>query len=189
MKRNPAYSTPAQIDRGHFIGFCLTEGSKNQQVEITPEGDAVLNLYYDRIVYNFKFYLYRNATQNNRYDYANNSGSGSSLDSLVTWHSNQTEHPSVTGYTIQSENVGGRTYYYFVMNAYYGEDISSKWPTYDKINGANNRNPVSYVMMVGTALKPNATSSGSGTVKGIVSVLNENILGKTNDANGKHNLP
>ena len=44
---------------GHYTGFCLTEGSRNQQVEITPEGDAVLNLYYDRILYNFRFYLYR----------------------------------------------------------------------------------------------------------------------------------
>ncbi len=180
------YATVTGTTEGHYTGFCLKEDSKNQQITITPEGDAVLNLYYDRIVYNFKFYLYRNGTTNNRYDYANNSGTGSSLDGLVTWHSNQTEHPSVTGYTIQSETVGGRTYYYFVMQAYYGEDISSKWPTYDKITGANGRDPVSYVMMVGTALKPNATSSGSGTVKGVISVLNENILGKTNDSNGNY---
>ena len=169
---------------GHYTGFCLTEASKNQEVTITPEGDAVLNLYYDRITYNFKFYLYRNGTTNNRYDYANNSGNGSTLDSLVTWHSNQTQHPSVTGYDIQSETVNGRTYYYFVMQAYYGEDISQKWPTYDKITGANGREAVSYVMMVGTKLKPNPTNQGSGTVKGIITVMDENILGATNDKNG-----
>ncbi len=171
---------------GHYRGFCLTEGSKNQSVTITPEGDAVLNLYYDRIEYNFKFYLYRDGTQNNRYDYANNSGSGSSLNDLVTWHSNQTAHPSVNGYTIQSETVNGRTYYYFVLQAFYGEEISSKWPTYDKITGANNREAVSYVMMVGTRLKPNPTNTGSGTVKGIITVMNENILGATNNANGNY---
>ena len=180
------YVTGFGEDYGHYTGFCLTEGSKNQQVEIKPEGDAVLNLYYDRILYNFKFYLYRDGTQNNRYDYGNGSGSGSDLNGIVTWHSNQTEHPSANGYTMQSEIVDRRTYHYFTIQAYYGQDISSIWPTYDKINGANGRIPVSYVMMVGTALKPNPTTSGSGTVKGIVSVMDENILGKTNDANGNY---
>ena len=179
-------ATDTNYTTGHYQGFCLKESSKGQEIVIRPEGDSVLNLYYDRIVYNFKFYLYRDGTQNNRYDYANNSGSGSSLNELVTWHSNQTEHPSVTGQTIQSETVGNRTYYYFVMSAYYGEDIREKWPTYDQITGANNHEAVSFVMMVGTKLKPSATNQGSGTVKGIISVLNENILGKTNDANGNY---
>ena len=178
------YVTGFGNNYGHYTGFCLTEGSKNQQVTITPEGDAVLNLYYDRIEYNFKFYLYRNGTSNSTYDIANGSGSGSNLNDIVTWHRPSNQHPSVTGYTIQSERVGGRTYYYFVMQAYYGEDISAKWPTYDKIIGTDDYKPVSYVMMVGTALKPRPTTSGSGTVKGIISVMDENILGKTNDADG-----
>jgi len=176
-------------DNGHYTGFGLKESDQNQQVTITPEGDAVLNLHYDRIEYNFKFYLYRNGTQNNRYDYANNSGNGRSLNDLVIWHTNQTEHPGVTnnsGYTIQSETIGGRTYYYAVMHAYYGENISDKWLTYDKISGANGREAVSYVMMVGTKLKPNPTSQGSGTVKGLITVLNENILGATNDPDGNY---
>ena len=188
------YVTGAGNGNGHYTGFCLTEASKNQQVRITPEGDAVLNLYYNRILYNFKFYLYRQGTGNNSYDYPNNSGTGRSLNDLVTWHSNQNAHPDiVSGYTIdgnevtiQSETVGGRTYYYFVMPAYYGEDISGKWPTYDKITGANGREAVSYVMMVGTKLKPNPTDQGSGTVKGIITVMNENILGATNDADGNY---
>ena len=188
MDEDYATITGASSNIGHYTGFCLKEDSKDQHITITPEGDAVLNLYYDRIEYNFKFYIYRDGTQNNRYDYANNSGTGSSLNDLVTWHTNENEHPNVTGYTVQSENVGNRTYYYFVMNAYYGEDLveSGKWPTYDKITGANGRQAVSYVMMVGTKLKPNPTNTGTGTVKGIISVLNENILGATNNANGNY---
>ena len=180
------YVTGVGNNNGHYTGFCLTEGSKNQQVTITPEGDAVLNLYYDRIKYNFKFYLYRDGTQNRRYDYANNSGNGSALNDLVTWHSNQTAHPSVSGKTVLSETVGGRTYYYFVMEAYYGQDISSAWPKYDEITGANGREAVSFVMMVGTKLKPKATNQGSGTVKGIITVMDENILGATNNSNGNY---
>ncbi len=183
------YATGVGNNNGHYTGFNLTEASKGQQVTITPEGDAVLNLYYDRILYNFKFYVYRDGTQDNRYDYANNSENGRDLNGVVSWHSNQTQHPDVTadsGYTLQSETVGGRTYHYFVMPAYYGEDISAEWPTYDKLTGANGRVPVSYVMMVGTKLKPNPSSSGDGTVKGIVSVMNENILGATNNSNGNY---
>ena len=197
MKANDAYPDnpehPAEIDKGHFIGFCLTEDSKDQQVLITPEGDAVLNLYYDRILYNFKFYLYKDGNGANQYSYANMSGSGryyaveNQDDTLVTWHNNQNAHPDVTGYSMLSETLGdGRTYHYFVMQAYYGEDISNKWPTYSMISGANNRDPVSYVMMVGTKLKPKPSSGGDGTVKGVISVMNENILGKPNDANGNY---
>ena len=39
-------------------------------------------------------------------------------------------------------------------------------------------------MMNGTALKPDPSSGGDGTIKGEVSVMDENILGATNDANG-----
>ena len=176
---------------GHYTGFGLTEASKGQEVEITPEGDAVLNLYYDRITYNFRFYLYRDGSEEGEWDYANNSGSGSSLtatnNGLVTWHIDEDNHPDVTGYTVVSEEMAdGRNYYYFVMQAYYGEDISTKWPTYDKIKGADGREAVSYVMMVGTKLKPSATNQGSGTVKGIITVMNENILGATNDPDGNY---
>ena len=180
------YVTGVGADNGHYTGFSIVDSDRNQQVTITPEGDAVLNLHFDRIEYDFKFYLYRDGSQNNRYDYANNSGNGSSLNDLVTWHSNQTQHPSVNGYTIQSETVGGRRYYYFVLHAYYGQDISAMWPTYDTIIGANGREAVSYVMMVGTKLKPRPTNTGSGTVKGLITVLNENILGATNDADGNY---
>ena len=41
-------------------------------------------------------------------------------------------------------------------------------------------------MMVGTKLKPTPTNSGSGTVKGLITVMDENILGATNDANGNY---
>ena len=267
------YVTGVGDGNGHYTGFCLKESSKNQEVIVTPEGDAVLNLYYDRITYNFKFYLYRDGTptttttttptgeytytvynghDNNppkygivdgeyvivyyrdkkpkgwrigsidgaaynntvynrepvtittttttyAYDYAKNSSNGetyygqtnenSNNTSLVTWYVNQPEHPDVTsesGYTVQCEEVSGKKYYYFIIQAYYGEDISTKWPTYDEITGANGREAVSYVMMVGTKLKPDPTNQGSGTVKGIVSVMNENILGATNDANGNY---
>ncbi|MBR4164802.1 MAG: InlB B-repeat-containing protein, partial [Lachnospiraceae bacterium] len=204
------YVTGVGENNGHYTGFGLNhDGDTLRKTtgynadgeaitaavavpKVTPEGDAVLNLYYDRIVYNFKFYLYRESGNGtNRYTYANNSGTGSTLNNLVTWHGGSSNHPTASDeYVMASErhtfNNTTYTYHYFTIRAYYGQDISSIWPTYNKITGADGREPVSYVMMVGTKLKPSATSSGSGTVKGIISVMNENILGATNDTDGNY---
>ena len=261
------------VQKGHYTGFCLRDDCKELEVPITADGEAVLELYYDRITFNLRFYLYRQpgsvqtttqrlpftgtATQNSGtyygtyddgatwfrvywrnagggmwrtrnsnnqgdqytgtvysdqtvvvegsftptegvYDYANNSAAGTDEDSIVSWHSNQTTHPTLSAEYAEEHPLkyadltfGDSTYryYYFEITAKYGEDISSQWPRYDiDIIGVetNNRVPVSYVMMVGTALKQNPTSDGSGTVKGVISVLNENILGATNDEDGNY---
>ena len=172
----------------HYIGFCLKESDKNQQVTITPEGDAVLNLHYDRIVYNLRFYLYRKGSENNSYQYAQNSNSGNNVWGIATWYSgtNINDMPTQSYQpTIQSEEVDGYIGYFISLSAYYGENIIAKWPSYTQINGpANNRQPVSFIMMVGAGLKPSPSNGGDSTIKGEVSVMDENILGKTNDANG-----
>ncbi len=168
----------------HYKGFCAKEPAA--QVVIRPEGDSVLNLYYDRIEYNVRFYLYR--SNGNNYQYAQNSAGGNNVWGVVDWWENTSlNNMPTTTYPggIKSAAVDGHTGYYFVLNGYYGEDISSKWPTYDQITGpANNRQPVSYVMMVGTRMKPNPSSGGDGTVKGVVTTLDEGILGATNNSNG-----
>ena len=258
------------VQKGHYTGFCLRDDCKELEVPITADGEAVLELYYDRITYNFKFYLYRQEgtseyetnhvpftgngvvnggpyygtyddgvtyfqvywrnrnggqwrTENGNYSgtqytgpvytevqvpvadsfvpdesgyyYANNSANGSDQDSIVNWHGNGTTHPTLSGkYSdddLQYEDLtfGDETYryYYFTITAKYGEDISARWPLYDEdIVGVGDRVPVSYVMMVGTALKPNPSAGGDGTVKGIITILNENILGATNDEDGNY---
>ncbi len=166
----------------HYKGFSAKE--PEQQVEITPEGDAVLNIYFDRIEYNLRFYLYRdNGNRVNQYSFGNNSASGANIWGVVNWHDNQSSHPT-TDYTLEHSNVEGYEAYYFVIHGYYGENILEQWPQYDKIHGVGNNQPVSFVMMNGTKLKPNPTSTGSGTVKGNISILDENILGATNDSDG-----
>ena len=47
-----------------YDGFYLKEFDQN--VKITPEGDAVLNVYYDRIQYTLRFYYARSYVYNNR---------------------------------------------------------------------------------------------------------------------------
>ena len=181
-------------DYGHYTGFCLKDADKNQQVKITPEGDAVLNLHYDRIQYNLRFYLYRKGNGNNSYRYAQNSNRGKNVWGIATWYdeTSLSNMPTTTYGTIHSDSVDGYTGYYFVLSAYYGEDISSKWPEYSQIRGPeNNRSPVSYIMMNGTGLKGNGIDdngygSGKDTIKGLITIMDEKILGLTNDADGNY---
>ena len=179
----------------HYTGFSLIPGSVNQQITITPEGDAVLNLYYNRIQYDLRFYLYRrNGNGNNDYQFAQNSANGNNIWGVVNWWgaTNLANMPTTTypGGIKSQSGVGGNniTGYYIVLSAYYGEDIADRWPTYDLIgngrSGNTNYSPVSYVMMVGTKLKPNPSAGGDGTLKGVYNRMDENILGATNDADG-----
>ena len=195
-------------DTCHYKGFCVSDDSRGQEIIITPEGDAVMNIYFKRIVYKFKFYIYRERNDATYpYQTAIHSGTGSDLDGLVRWWNWDSYHPGVTedsGLQLESEqqtfNGTNYTYHYFFITAYYEQDISNIWPRYDQQTGylsttngnfdGRDRNglhqPVSYVMMVGTKLKPNATDGGSGTVKGVVTIMDDNILGRTYDANGNY---
>jgi len=179
----------------HYTGFSLIPDSVNQQVTITPEGDAVLNLYYNRIQYDLRFYLYRrNGNGNNDYQFAQNSAAGNNIWGIVNWwgETSLANMPTTTypGGIKSQSGVGGNniTGYYIVLSAYYGEDISDRWPTYALIGNGRSGNiyysPVSYVMMVGTKLKPNPSAGGDGTLKGVYNRMDENILGSTNDADG-----
>ncbi len=185
----------------HYTGFCLTDASKNQQIKVTPEGDAVLNLYFDRIVYNLKFIMYRKTHYSDNYSYANGSNNGKNLWDIADWTNvgQNTTLPRTTygNGRLQSErindNTGDYDAYYFTLQAYYGEDISSRWPQYSELIGPNNdgTKAVSFVMMNGTRLKENGLNdngygTGKDTIKGQITVMDDGILAKTNDANGNY---
>ena len=171
----------------HYTGFNAKQPTT--EVVINPEGTATLNVYFDRIEYKVRFYLYRKGTGNNSYQYARNSAGGNNIWGIADWYgaTSLADMPTTTypGGIKSKAGVDGYTGYYFELDAYYGEDISAKWPTYSQISGpASDRQPVSYIMMVGTRMKPRPSSGGDGTVKGIITTLDEGILGATNDADG-----
>ena len=169
----------------HYTGFCLNDSSKNQQVTITADGEAVLNLYYNRIEYDLRFYYYRErGNGRNRFSFANNSAAGNNVWGIASWHTGENEHPTQTYGDDKTDTVEGYTAHYFVLHAYYGQDISSIWPKYDQLTGVGSRQPVSFIMMVGTELKPRPSAGGDGTVKGVISTMDGKILGATNDSQG-----
>ncbi|MCR5657136.1 MAG: InlB B-repeat-containing protein [Butyrivibrio sp.] len=177
----------------HYTGFFYNP-EKTKDVKITPEGDAVINLYFDRITYKLKFYMYRQQDGSDEYICANNSGNGSepwANNGLVTTYTTGTapQYKDKEGnvQALQYDEDGDYKNYYFSITARYGAYIGDQWPTYDNIVGTGEgRDPVSFVMMVGTTLKPVATNQGSGTVKGIINTLDDSILGATNDADGNY---
>ena len=188
------YVTGVGANNGHYTGFSIIDADKNQQIKITPEGDAVLNLHYDRITYNMRIYLYRRGTGNNSYQYAQNSNAGKNVWNIATWYGGTSLNnmPTTTYGPIYNEQRDGYTGYYILLSAYYGGDISAKWPKYSQISGpANNRSPVSFAMMNGTGLRGNGINdngygTGRDTIKGLITIMDEKILGATNDANGNY---
>ena len=198
------------VAHGHYTGFTLKHSGTNQLgnllddhgaemtvPNVTPEGDAVLNLYFDRIVYNLRFYMYRRATNGQQqYSYATQSAAGRNTWGIAgNWiNVNENSLPTTTygnGTLQQSAAIDNYRGYYFVLSAYYGEDISSRWPTYDQLKGPNNdaTKAVSFIMMNGTGLKGNSYNGngygdGRDTIKGQITVMDKGILGLTNNKDG-----
>ena len=174
----------------HYTGFCLIDADKTLQVEVTATGDAVLNLHFKRIVYNLKFYLYRQQGTNGAWSYAQNANAGNNVWGIASWYNNinANDLPTSTypgGVQRDTTAIDGYYGHYILLTAYYGENIANKWPKYDQIVcPANNRDPVSFIMMVGTGLKQNPSNGGDATIKGEVGIMDENILALTNNANG-----
>ena len=171
---------------------------------IDPQGSTVVNVYYDRITYNVRFFFARRAvdnnnnatgnfyvpTLNNRFDrpntqtwqaYCTKTGNYS-----IRWDdSGTTQLSTVCGYdiaNIDSEVYEGFRYYYYLITANYGSEISSVWPDYGKFPTVGSRTLASWWLMAGADL-----FGGNGTndtVKGVVSTMDEDILGMPESTNG-----
>ncbi len=212
------YVTDAGGGNRHYTGFCLnhseantlgtlqkttdytTGGSPVKETvaipTITPEGDAVLNIYYDRIEYEFRFYYYRE--RYNQISTAENSRTytGNGVYGVSTWRDSDSAPNQTYGAdhvaSIRDDDQTTNTYnaHYFVLKAYYGQNIASMWPQYNQLGSVGNNQAVSFVMMNGTGLKKlindagTGTGRGSDTIKGTIEIMDEMILGKTNDADG-----
>lgn len=168
---------------------------------IDPQGGTVINVYYDRITYNLKFIFARRQLANNGTETGNfrvptlstrftppntitwqsycTDGSGinwddsgiSQLSSLCTYDAGKISYADYNGYR----------YYFYVITANYGFDISSAWPEYSKFPN-NNRYLSGWWMMANAGLY--GSPGKNDTVKGVVSTMDEKILGYTDSPYG-----
>ncbi len=142
-----------------------------EDVQVVIEGDrsSVLNIYYDRKEYTFKFYYAAEDTQTNRYyltGRTNHFGdtnnddeielfdqfiSGSGWGSASTYFNEVVSLPTIPQSvkdlygeenfkTDTSKRNANYKYYYFTFNAKYGQDISKLWPTTDFLGTTNRAN-------------------------------------------------
>ena len=193
--RNYATTNP----NGDFTGFHL--GSYDAATEVNTQGSTVLNVYYDRITYNVKFIFARrqlnNGVETGNFYVPTLNGSFSRPNTL-TWlayctqgsglrwdNSNTTQLATVCGYDRSNIDYGdynGYRYYYYVITANYGAEISSVWPDYGKFPVVGSRTLTSWWLMRGAGLY--GSDGQNDTVKGIVSTMDEDILGLPGSADG-----
>ena len=193
------------VNNANLLGMNYT-GFRYSRCEnlgtIDPQGSTVINVYYDRITYNLKFFFARRAitngsetgnffvpTLNNRFDrpatetwqaYCTKTGNYS-----ISWdNSGTTVLGTVCGYgldDIGSEDYNGYRYYYYLITANYGSEISSVWPDYGNFPTVGSRTLASWWIMASADLfKGNGQND---TVKGVVSTMDEDILGMPESEN------
>ena len=191
-----------------FTGFTLSKVNPIlDTVKITPEGESVLNIYFDRMRYTLKLFVTRTnqqggdilgASQGENKDTANynplNPNDPQLKKRFGKWnleldYITKIKEPDSTTYVTAKnyESDGTYRYYYHTITAYYGENISDRWISYDNIDCSINGHPlgdfVSWIVM------PRAKSwvskgNGGNTLKGDVSVMDEQLLGNLADSLG-----
>ena len=186
-----------------FTGF--KAGRYDYVGDVNPQGSTVINVYYDRITFNLKFIFARRQL-------SNGSETGNFLvpvlnnrfnpPSTITWQAyctqgtginwdsaNTTVLSQVCSYPanrIESADYNGYRYYFYVITANYDSLIASEWPDYNNFPtvGANNANR----RLSGWWLMATADLYGSpgqnDTVKGVVSTMDELILGDPDSPDG-----
>lgn len=202
--------TTHNYENPDYIGFNCVRIDQN--VTINPEGNAVVNVYYDRIEYTIKIYYAR--SNGNNYQVATTRSGNSDSNPLepsaanygMNWTGNILHYKNQNGNwvnnggyknyidseDVNTETSGGYTYYYTTITAKYGEDIAEEWPRYslfpDLATGATNYNNNTYGFvswyMMSDAGGYQGSGSGLNTFKGIISKMDEKLLGDITSSNG-----
>ena len=175
-----------------FTGFTLS-GTAITDAKIKAEGDAVVNVYFDRVQYTLRFYVTR-TNSNGTGDYQGASSYSSSGQYGGNWTDRQApglDYITKIGGSAPTtySTVGNYRYYYYSITAYYGDDISNLWPVYTSDQGTyyieSSTSFVSWILMP-TAKAATGTSSGAITVKGTIGIMNEQVLGNLSDSDGNY---
>ena len=186
---------PTDPDYGKACkGFTYRGNSGNNQGIVVANGTSVLNVYFDRREYTLKFYYGAQVgTGNNSWRVAHNNST-----SEYTWSQPSGFTPGYTAGTLAtgSDNTGdgkvsGATYHYAAIKAKYGEEIGDKWPEYGDFNEGINQNPRDQNNLNSWILMPGAKArtgqyGGDITVKGKITIMDEQVLGNLTSENGNY---
>ena len=192
-----------------FVGFVYSR-TEMSTPKVRGDGSTVVNIYYDRITYNLKFVFARiqtNAAGNNTGNFYVPTLDGSfnppSDSNKQTWQAYCTEGSglrwdsvgtsnlaSICTYPsdkIQSEvykygNNNSYRYYFYVIKANYGQDISEEWPGYSYFPIVGSRTLTSWWRMRGT--QGYIGPGQNDTVKGLITTIDKPIIGRIDDGDG-----
>ena len=167
-----------------LTGFTLSS-TAIKDANITLDGKAVVNVYFDRMQYTLKMYVTRTNSNGDGNYYGSSRGSDSQYRG--NWDTSLNGITSVKGSAPTTyDTVSNNRYYYYSITAYYGTSISSSWPAYDEITV--NRTGYSFIswILMTSAKAYTGSDAGQDTVKGTISVMDENVLGNLSDADGNY---
>ena len=194
---------------GDYLGFVYNASNSDTSKTLAADGSTVLNVRYDRVCYTFKMLIARSnnagngsfnlpyeVTENNRragWETAvrnasyNSAGNITSISQICTYPQSDPANSSAN-YGVWYDTYNNNRYYYYYIKANYGTSIVDLWPVYrrndseyfiDNINGYS----LNSWKLMPTALAWGGTGSGTDTVKGVISVMDEQILGAPNSPN------
>ncbi len=172
-------------EKDEATGEDVTTAISLSDITINPEGDTVVNIYYDRLSYTLKFYYARSQRQGGTTTYQvpqfrSQSGGVSYFNGTNgTWVGNGNTQPvSNYGDGGGTETRGNYTYYYRTLTAKYGASIGDLWPEYETdFENYNGFRLGSWAVMEGSL---SYTRDRQGTIKGKIAIMNEEILGDLN---------
>ena len=184
-----SYSTTKEKDETgeRKDGFHYNAGKSDQSVVVKADGSSVLNVYYDRNAYTLKFYFAKRASNGSTYQVTSGSNRYSYYYSMGSFSNAGTNLTSlcVDGDQSNRDEYNNTYYYYYPLRALYGANISDLWPEYSLFpyTSGSKTKVISYALMEG-AEASTASSSGGNTVKGKITTMDEQVLGRLNDADG-----
>ncbi|MBR4132050.1 MAG: InlB B-repeat-containing protein, partial [Oscillospiraceae bacterium] len=180
-------------DNEEFVGYYCDRIDQGKVIQ--PEGNTIVNVYYDRLIYNVKIY-HAGITTGDNPSYLifttrqnNNTltlGGMNHPDATIAGDDYDGPKPDDTDYFTETSTFTAyntNTNYhgvYKLISAPYGADITSQWPQYPEFPSETVGNTsygfVSWYMQ-NDAAGYRGQGSGLDTFKGTINVMDEKILG------------
>ena len=178
---------------GFLRGRCENTGY------IDPQGSTVINVYYDRVTYHLRFFFARQPANNSNANYEVPVLTGNfNRPNDITWQAYCTSTSGkrwdsagtnqITDIcTYDEENIksavhDGYRYYYYVLTANYGAEVSTLWPDQNGFPVVGSRTFSGWWIMSNAGIYESAGQND--TVKGITYRMDKGVLGYTDSPDG-----